>query len=234
MYTYEPSRLEEILKNSDFLNERAQLRSAEIAFEINPSYAGGIQYRFEPDRLYSTAFLFSSTAIEMLERSLENYDKSQTFFLTAARIFEALSRVPRKGFTRDDVLLNAAYNYYLAGYQANAVVLANIIKGEDIGNDIDYKIFEFAKLFLKKDFREIKLLHQDIKEIPYYKDYFNAILEVITYCETGAEGAINLAIELLEKVQTSAFKNADIQNWNLISSIKVVSKFCMNSARGDK
>lgn len=222
MYTYEPSRLEEILKNRDFLNERAQLRSAEIAYEINPTYAEGIKYDFKADKLYSTAFLFSSTAIEMLDRGLEDYEESQKFFFEAARIFEALSRVPRKGFTKDDVLLNAAYSYYLAGYQANAVVLANIITGKEISDDIDYKIFEFAKLFLKKGFREIKLLYPEIREMPYYKDYFKAILEVITYCETGAEEAINLAIELLEKVQTSAFKNADIQNWNLISSIKVV------------
>src|SRR5437667_106514 len=150
-------------KDQEFREESAQIRVkallSDVAEEL-PSYA----WSYIPRRVIRNISFATFELAYIARNNPHEIDELSSAARDIARTWEALARL-RESTTREIGLLNAAVNYELAGYQANALCLAkNMSHGRSHSNLPS--LFGMSLLFLQRRILELRDLAKLVQVEP--------------------------------------------------------------------
>ena len=112
----------DLYRNRDFQSEAAQIQAKALLTEISeqlPAY----NWTYIAHRIVRNLALASLDIVNLSERAPDSSEDVATAARKFALVWESLAKLC-KSTSRETALLNAAINYELAGYQANAMAIA--------------------------------------------------------------------------------------------------------------
>lgn len=125
--------VKKLLDNSIFKNEQNQLASEALTVDLKNNRRASIDYRYDPIKLEKAANFLGATGYNLLE---DNPDEAEKVLKEAGVIHERLAILrleDGQNSSAVDNIITSALFYSLAGYNANAKVLASkILRHQDI------------------------------------------------------------------------------------------------------
>jgi|SanBayMetagenome_1026888.scaffolds.fasta_scaffold02826_2 replicative superfamily II helicase len=125
--------VQKLLANSIFKNEHNQLASEALTVDLKNQQRISINYRYDPIKLEKAANFLGATGYNLLT---DNSAEAEKVLKEAAVIHERLAILrleDGQNFSAVDNIITSALLYSLAGYNANAKVLASkILRNQDI------------------------------------------------------------------------------------------------------
>jgi superfamily II DNA/RNA helicase len=125
--------VQKLLANSIFKNEHNQLASEALTVDLKNQQRKSIDYRYDPIKLEKAANFLGATGYNLLT---DNSAEAEKVLKEAAVIHERLAILRLEDgeiFSAVDNIITSALLYSLAGYNANAKVLASkILRNQDI------------------------------------------------------------------------------------------------------
>jgi superfamily II DNA/RNA helicase len=213
-----------------FRSEAAQLQAKALLSEITqdiPSY----DWKYVPHRVLRN-LVVATFELETIARSSP---MSIGDLSSAARrfalIWESLAQL-QEGTSRNSALLNAAVNYELAGYQANAMCIARKIERESPGNN-GVAINELCRLFLQRKFlkllqackpyqrepRKSGISQTDFAEAMSLALASKGFLHAVRFFLGGEDDEIEKALQVFEKARTLFTSLALVEESNLTQAV---------------
>lgn len=220
-----------LVNNSDFQRETAQIRAKALLDEIVeeiPKY----KWNYVAQRIIRN-ITFATFGLENILR--DNTDEADEIFVAArkyALIWEALAKLGEV-VKRKTALMNAAVNYELAGYQANAMCIAKLFD-PNFFKKIKPSLIDLCSLFLQRRFLHLKKLCKNAQIEPKNKTKLNnSLIEDIAFGLVG-KAFWYIVIFFLRgdkiafKKSNKIFKNAEkffvslnlVEESNLVRSIR--------------
>lgn len=125
--------VKKLLDNSIFKNEQNQLASEALTVDLKNNRRASIDYKYNSIKLEKAANFLGATGYNLLE---DNPDEAEKVLKEAGVIHERLAILrleDGKNYSAVDNIIRSALFYSLAGYNANAKVLASkILRHQDI------------------------------------------------------------------------------------------------------
>jgi hypothetical protein len=222
-----------LIRNSGFQNEAAQVQAkallSKVAEQI-PSY----EWKYIPQRLVRN-IVTATFELEIISEQYPNeIDKLAKETRRLALIWESLAQLC-EATTKETALLNAAINYELAGYQANAMCIARQLE-EHLSKFEPEKvlIWKMFALFLQRRFLKLLDLSKNAQAEPKIEKEINfsiieamanaitgnAISYAVNFFLNGDRKNIEKAIEILDEAKRLFISMNFVKESNLIQSIR--------------
>lgn len=194
-----------LVKDSSFQREAAQIQAkallSEVADEV-PSY----RWTYLPHRVIRNAVLGTLDLQRIATQHPESIDGDLS---DAARdlamVWEHLARL-REGTREELALLNAAVNYELAGYQANAAYLARSLE-QNLADQPEPTLFDMSNLFLQRRLLQLRRLAETAQAEPEGDGGWNAQL-VEALAKALAGSAFSHTLRFLLRGEKSGLEEA--------------------------
>ena len=194
-----------LVRDSTFQRDAAQIQAkallSEVADEI-PSY----NWRYLPQRMIRNAVLgtldLQSIAIEAPARLTGELSNAAR---RLALIWEYLARL-HEGTREELALLNAAVNYELAGYQANAAFLARSLQ-QKVPENTRSALLDMGVLFLQRRLLRLRRVAEVAQVEPSQDGGWNAGL-VETLATAMAGNAFSHSLRFLLRGESSGLREA--------------------------
>ncbi|TAK31055.1 MAG: DEAD/DEAH box helicase [Chloroflexota bacterium] len=127
-------RATEILTDGSFAHELRQIHGLAnlVEYSANPTEARqAAPFTYNADRLYETAIqLFLATSLELTAGAELSDPSIRRAFLTIGRLLYFLNLGEKEHFATEELLLQSAVSFDLAGYTANALVALRLKDGQ--------------------------------------------------------------------------------------------------------
>lgn len=157
------SQVLSLVQDPGFLHEAAQIQAKallnKIAEEVPP-----YRWSYIARRVVRNATMASFWLDTIAEKRPDEIDSLSNTARTFALIWESLAQL-REATSRETALLNAAVNYELAGYQANAACIAKQLNHSSAQTDRP-TLIEMGSLFLQRCFLQLYSLSQKVQVEP--------------------------------------------------------------------
>lgn len=221
-----------LVNDLGFQSEVAQLQAKALIQELTkqvPAY----RWTYIPSRVIRNLTFVTLQLEKLARRNLSLLSTLETPARKVALVWEALALL-EEGTTRNAALMNAAVNFELAGYQANAMCLAKqIAKLEDPQEVGEVSIAYLTALFLQRRFLRLKQLAEGFQQEPppdqqgseFLKSVARALtstafLDATRYFLRGDPDALQRADETLDETLEFFTSLHIVQETNLIHSLK--------------
>lgn len=211
-----------------FTDEVAQIRSKSLLKETSEETTNSIKWAFDELRIVKNVTGASIIIRILLEEKKQEIQELQSIILKIASIWESLAKL-NELTDKKLALMNAAVNYQLAGYQANATCIARLAqKSNDRGDSIE----GLSGLFLQRLFLQIGHLTRDTAFGNHnFRDKFEATDETLKnlvfkaysnaakYFLQGNPDLIKKAQDYFEGAGKILAKTGESREFNLVKSI---------------
>jgi superfamily II DNA/RNA helicase len=221
-----------LVNDLGFQSEVAQLQAKALIQELTkqvPAY----RWTYIPSRVIRNLTFVTLQLEKLARRNLPLLSTLETPARKVALVWEALASL-EEGTTRNAALMNAAVNFELAGYQANAMCLAKqIAKLEDPQEVGEVSVAYLTSLFLQRRFLRLKQLAEGLQQEPppdqqgseFLKSVARALtstafLDAMRYFHRGDPDALQRADETLDEILEFFTSLHIVQETNLIHSLK--------------
>lgn len=222
----------ELVADPGFQSEAAQLQAKALIQELTkqvPSY----RWTYIPSRLIRNLTFISLQLEKLARRNRSLLGSLEPSTRKVALVWEALASL-EEGVSRNAALINAAVNFELAGYQANAMCLAKqIAKIEDPQDTGEISVAYLTALFLQRRFLRLTQLADELRQEPPEDQQgtqflgaigraltSTALLEAVRYFLRGDSDALQHADEVLEEALEFFHSLHVVQETNLVNSLK--------------
>ncbi len=224
------NRVLAILQKRGFQVEMAQIQAKALLSEITeeiPEY----EWTYKIHRITRNAILASYELENVIRKNPDYSDqKLSKAAKRLAMLWESLAQLD-ESYTRETNLLNAAINYDLAGYQANAICIAKKINDNQVSED---GLELLTSLFIQRKFLGLLKESKKFLNEPEIENdcEFNVILAMaLAFCSKGFtdvsefffKGNLNSkesAFASFEKAEDIFTNLSRVQESNLVASIR--------------
>jgi len=235
----------DLIDNRLFENEVAQLQAKAMIFELTgaiPNYNWTyVSHRIIRNIQHATFNIENILQNNILKSEIIQDKDLSKAALKIARVWESLAEL--EDYTKKDAaLLNSAFNYELAGYQANALCIAKKIE-----KDLDWDTISLSNLFnlfIQRKFIKLVDILKYLQLEPEITNNLNDSLiekmalalsskgmeNLINFYLRGDETLFNKGIDILNRSQKIYFGLGVIEETNLIRSIIVLSPLIKNKS----
>jgi len=216
------------VQNSFFKNEFAQIRAKATLNEILKQIP---QYRwtyFAPKIVKNAIFL--TIELEKIAKNTPNViDKYSEVAKINAQLWEALAKL-KESTSEKTALINAAVNYEIAGYQANAMCIAKKIVNPLLKLE-NPTLLDLCSLFIQRRLIQLNSLNKKV-QIESKSDFKDQLIEkmalafigkgfsyALNFLMGGIESSLERAIDNLENAKKLYTSISLVEETNLIQSI---------------
>lgn len=196
-----------------FEGEIAQIQAKALLSEI----AGEIpQYRWKylMPRVIRNLSFGSFGIASIIKDKFDEADKWSEFARRAALVWESLAQL-REGSTVESALLNAAVNYEIAGYQANAACVVKQLTPDNSNTKLRSSITQMSAFFLQRRFLQLTDIAKQALIEPEQMESFlpslvlslqsalmaKAFLQAIQYFFSGVDSFFDDCLKTLHKAE---------------------------------
>lgn len=221
-----------LVRDPSFQREAAQIQAKALLSEVAdeaPSY----RWTYLPHRVIRNAVLgtldLQSVATqypERIEGDLSDAARNLAF------VWEHLARL-HEGTREELALLNAAVNYELAGYQANAAYLARLLE-QSLANQPGPTLFDMSILFLQRRLLQLRRVAETAQTEPEGDGRWNASLvealatalvgsafsHTLRFSLRGESSGLGEAVENLDRAESLYSSLRLVEETNLVRSIR--------------
>ncbi len=218
-------------QDQEFQAEADQIRAKALLKDITehiPPY----QWSYIPRRVIRNIGIATLELEDIARNTPDEIDELSKAARDFALLWEALAKL-EESTTRETALLNAAVNYELAGYQANAMCIAKGLMRNNSSIELP-PMMKMSAIFLQRRFLQLRELAKKVQVEPPNNGRLSAsLLEAMALALAG--NAFSLALQFflmgdmsfLEK-SIEVFKNSGelfaslglVEEYNLVGSIR--------------
>lgn len=214
-----------------FQNEAAQVQAKALLKEIDPG-ATRLNWTYNITRVIRNIVAATFELEQIAQSDPGTINGLSDAALKFARVWEALSKL-EESTTNETALLNAAVNYELAGYQANAACIAKQIT-PNLHQGGPPSLIDMSALFLQRRFIQLNDIAKKAQSQPQYDGRVtvsviesmalalaaNAFSAAVSFFLSGDVRAFEKSIEIFANSEKLFSTLNSVEETNLVRSVK--------------